>query len=127
MLAHTRAMVAAAAYALIKREKVAGLHDHSSNRDLDIAAEARGNQLQGADGDRSVMFGGTLPELFDAGDKTYVSLEIEGHRAKGYDRGSSTHYQAEVTDNRVQLYDYAESVWITFDVQVADATAGQQS
>lgn len=124
MLPHTRAMVAAAAYAFIKRKKVAGLHDHSTSRDLDIAAESRGNQLQGFDGDRSVKFGGTLPELFDAGDKTFVSFEIDGESARGYDRGSSAHYVAEVTDKRVQLYDYGESAWITFDVQEADPTVG---
>ena len=119
MLAHTRAMVAAAAYALVKRQKVAGLHDHSTHRDLDVAAEARGNQVQGKDGERAVMFGGTLPEVFDAGDKTYVSFAIEGDRVTGYDRGTSSHYVAEVTDKRVQLFDHVDELWITFDVQVA--------
>jgi hypothetical protein len=127
MLAHTRAMIAAAAYAFIRRKKVAGLHDHSTGRDLDIAAEARGNQLQGLDGDRSVKFGGTLPELHDVGDKTFVSMTIEGASARGYDRGASTHYAAEVTERRVQLYDYGESAWITFDVQEADAAPEAQA
>jgi hypothetical protein len=124
MLPHTRAMIAAAAYAFIQRKKVAGLHDHSTGRDLDIAAESRGDQLQGIDGDRGAKFGGKLPEMYDFGDKTFVSLQIEGASAKGYDRGSASHYAAEVTERRVQLYDYGESAWITFDIQEADGVVG---
>ena len=118
MLPHTRAMISAAAYAFISGKKVAGLHDHASGRDLQIAAESRGNHLQGYDGDRSVQFGGTLPELFDAGSGTFVSLEISGSNARGFDRGSSASYAAQVSDQRVQLYDYSEAEWFAFSIQV---------
>ena len=124
MLPHTRAMVAAAAYAFIVGKKVAGIHDHWSGQDLQIAAECRGNQLQGFDGDRSVKFGGTLPELYDAGDKTFVSLEIAGSKVRGYDRGSSSSYAGQVSDELVQLYDYSYSEWFAFDIQVAEAALG---
>lgn len=120
MLPHTRAMVAAAAYAFIAGKKVAGVHDHASGRDLRIAAECRGNRLQGFDGDRLVKFGGTLPELYDAGDRTFVSLEIDGAKARGHDRGSAGAYAAEVTDRLVQLYDYSQSAWFAFGIQVVD-------
>ena len=63
---HTRAMIAAAAHAFITGNKVAGVYDHSTGRHLRIAAEARGQQLQGYDGDRAARFGGTLPEIYDA-------------------------------------------------------------
>lgn len=119
MLPHTRAMIAAAAYAFITRQKVAGMHDHATGRDLQIAAESRGNHLQGFDGDRSVQFGGTLPELFDAGSGGFVSLEISGPNARGFDRGSAGSYAAQVSDSRVQVYDYSQSAWFTFSVQVA--------
>lgn len=119
MVPHTRAIVAAAAYAFIARDKVAGVHDHSPGKDLRIAAECRGNQVQGFDGDRTTKFGGTLPELYDAGDKTFVSIEIDGTKLIGYDRGSSSHYAAEVTDRIVQLYDYSQSEWFAFEIQVA--------
>src|SRR5262245_58051832 len=91
MAPHTRAMVAAAVYGFIAGRKVAGLHDHWSGQDLQIAAEARGNQLQGFDGDRGAQFVATLPELYDAGDNNFVSLEIAGSKARGYDRGSDSH------------------------------------
>jgi hypothetical protein len=126
MVPHTRALIAAAAYAFIVRKKVAGVYDYSSGRDLRIAAESRGDQLQGFDGDRSVKFGGTLPELYDTGDKTYVSIEIDGAKARGYDRGSSGAYAAEVTDRLVQLYDYSQSAWFAFAVQVADSAIDPQ-
>jgi len=119
MLPHTRAMIAAAAYAFITGKKVAGMHDHAFARDLQIAAESRGHHLQGFDGDRSVQFGGTLPELFDAGSGTFVSLEINGANARGFDRGSSGSYVAQVSDSRVQVYDYSQSTWFTFSIQVA--------
>ena len=119
MQPHTRAMIAAAAYAYTSGQKVAGLHDHASGRDLQIAAEARGGQLQGYDGDRGTQFGGALPELFDAGEQAYVSLEINGSEASGYDRRSSNAYTAQVSAGRVQLYDYGQGAWFTFDIQVA--------
>ncbi|MES2497950.1 MAG: hypothetical protein V4618_17690 [Pseudomonadota bacterium] len=119
MQPHTRAMIAAAAHAFIIRKTVAGVYDHAAGRHLRIAAEARGEHLQGFDGDRSARFGGTLPELYDATDKVYVSLEIDGLTAKGYDRGSSSAYSVTVTDRQVQLYDHKESAWFSFDIQVA--------
>ena len=119
MLPHTRAMIAASAYSFVTGKKVAGLHDHASGRDLQIAAESRGHHLQGFDGDRSVQFGGTLPELFDAGSGSFVSLEISGPNARGFDRGSASSYTAQVSDQRVQLYDYSQATWFAFSIQVA--------
>jgi hypothetical protein len=119
MLAHTRAIVAAAAYAFIAHKKVAGVHDHTEEKDLQIAAEARGPDLQGYDGDRATRFGCTLPELYDAGDETYVTLEIDGLTAKGYDRRSMDHYSLTVSGEMVQFYDYGKAEWFAFSIQVA--------
>jgi sugar phosphate isomerase/epimerase len=118
MFPHTRAMVAAAAHAFIVGKKVAGVYDHAAGRHVRIAAECRGEHLQGFDGDRQVKFGGTLPELYDSGDRIFVTLEIDGTKARGYDRGSSSAYTAEVTERVVQLYDHGQSAWFAFDVQV---------
>lgn len=118
MAPHTRTMIAASAFAFITGKKVAGMHDHSSGKDLRIAAECRGDQLQGYDGDRSVGFGGKLPELYDAGARSFVSLEIDGASAQGFDRSSSTAFTARITDQRVQLYDHGEGAWFTFDIEV---------
>lgn len=112
-------MVAAAAYAFISGKTVAGVHDHDVGQDLEIAAEARGGRVQGFDGTRSAKFGGRLPELYDAGDDAYVSLEIEGATGQGYDRRSQSHYSLTVTDQVVQLYDHAESAWFAFSIQTA--------
>jgi hypothetical protein len=119
MLPHTRAMVAAAAHAFVIGKKVAGVHDHAESRDLQIAAQARGNHLQAFDGDRSASFGGNLPELYDAGDKAFVSLEIDGVTARGYDRNSSSHYSVTVAEEVVQLYDHEPGAWFAFSIQVA--------
>jgi hypothetical protein len=113
-------MVAAAAYAFISGKKVAGVHDHAAGQDLRIAAECRGDQLQGLDGDRSAKFGGTLPELYDAADKTFVSLEIDGLKARGFDRGTSSSYAVQVSDRLVQLYDYSPGAWFAFDILVLE-------
>lgn len=99
--------------------KIAGVHDHETGRDLRIAAEVRGERLQGFDGDRSAKFNGTPFELYDAGDDAFISLEIDGQKAQGYDRGSSSHYSLLVTDRVVQLYDHAEESWFAFSIQVA--------
>ena len=121
---HTRAMIAASAHAFIIGRKVAGLYDHAAGRHLRVAAEARGEHLQGLDGDRAARFGGTLPELYDVVDKNHVSLEITGTDARGYDRASGGHYEVKVTDRQVQLFDHSENAWFTFDVQtVEDAPA----
>ncbi len=119
MQPHTRAMIAAAAFACVTGKKVAGLYDHSAGRDLRIAAEKRGNQVQGFDGERDARFGGTLPELHDAGDKTFVSFAIDGTRVEGYDRGTSGFYTAHVTDAVVQVFDHSQNAWFTYDIQDA--------
>lgn len=115
---HTRAMAAAAAYAFSTGKTVAGLYDHAAGQHRRIAAEARGEHLQGFDGDRSAKFGGTLPEIYDAKDKAYVSLIVDGMRASGYDRASAGHYSVQVSDGQVQVYDHGAGAWFAFDVQV---------
>lgn len=119
MSPHTRAIVAASAYAVIVGKRVAGVHDHADGQDLQIAAEARGDRLQGFDGDREAKFGGTLPELYDGGDEAFFSLAIDGVTAQGYDRSSSSHYSLNVTDRLVQLYDHELAAWFAFSIQVA--------
>jgi hypothetical protein len=121
MQSHTRSMIAAAAFAALCGLKVAGLYDHAENRDRRIAAEYRDGGIQGVDGDRGAKFGGNLPEIFDGGDRAYVSLEIEGDSAKGYDRASSTFFSARVVDGLVQVYDYGDGHWYSYDVQNPDA------
>lgn len=117
MAPHTRAMIAAAAFAFVTGKKVAGLYDHALEKNLQIAAECRGDQLQGYDGDRHAGFGGQLPEIYADGDKTFISLEIDGSSARGYDRGSSSSYAAQVTEQQVQVYDHGQRTWFTFDIQ----------
>ena len=114
-------MVAATAFAFITGKKVAGLYDHSAGQDLRIAAEIRGDQLQGFDGDRGVKFGGSLPELYDAGDKAFVSFEIDGTKVQGYDRSSSSFYAAHVADGLVQVFDHSQSAWFAYDIQDAES------
>lgn len=121
MYPHTRALIAATAFAFVTGKKVAGLYDHSAGRDLRIAAESRGKHLQGFDGDRGARFGGTLPELFDTGDKAFVSFEFQGTRVQGYDRGSSGAYSANVTGGLVQLFDHSENAWFAYDIQNAES------
>lgn len=118
-------MVAATAYALVTERKVAGLHDHALHQDLDIAAERRGGELQGHDAQRDVRFGGAFPEIYDAGDKVFVSFAADGAIVKGYDRGTATFYEARVSDKRVQLYDHGAGEWFTFDVQDTDAAGNE--
>jgi hypothetical protein len=116
---HTRALVAASAHALIIGRKVAGIYDHHAGRHLRIAAEARERRLQGLDGDRDTRFSGTLPEIFDEGDRAYVSMEIGGTTARGHDRGSATSYVAQVSERVVQVYDHEEAAWFAYDIQTA--------
>lgn len=117
MLPHTRAMVAASAHAFLFGSKVAGVHDHTTGQDLQIAVEVRDGLMQGFDGDRSAKFHGILPELYDAADNTFVSLEIEGAAARGYDRGTSSHFALRAEGQVVQLYDYAAEAWFAYSIQ----------
>ena len=123
MQTHTRALIAAAAFACVTGRKVAGIYDHTAGQDLRIAAERRGDQVQGFDGERGARFGGTLPELYDSADKSFVSFAVEGNEVSGYDRSSSTHYTARVTDGVVQLYDHGAGEWFAYDIQDEDAGA----
>ncbi len=119
MQPHTRAMIAASAHAVLVGRKVAGLYDHAAGLHRRIAAESRDGRLQGVDGDRSTIFGGALPDLYDDGDKAYITMEVDGMSARGYDRGSGSFYSAEVSDRVVQIFDHAEQAWFAYDVQTA--------
>jgi hypothetical protein len=117
MQSHTRALVAASAYAVILGRKVAGLYDFTAQEHLRVAAESRDGRVQGNIEGRAGGFGGTLPELFDAGDQAFVSLEVEGYKAKGYDRASGHHYEAEILPRLIQLYDHGAQAWFSFEPQ----------
>lgn len=119
MSPHTRAMIASSAYALITGQTVAGVYDHSAGQELQIAAEARGDRLQGLDGERSVKFGGSPTELRDEGGAV-VTLQIDGMAAQGFDRASASHYSLTVSDQLVQLYDHGESAWFAFGIKSPD-------
>ncbi|WP_347304404.1 hypothetical protein V5740_07320 [Croceibacterium sp. TMG7-5b_MA50] len=123
MKPHVRAMVAAATFASVTGRKVAGIYDHAAGHDRRIAAECRGDRLQGFDGDRSAGFGGTLPEIYSTEEVTFVSFVREGDRVTGHDRGSGTSFEARVADGMVQVYDHGAGAWFSYDVQ--DAAAAQ--
>jgi hypothetical protein len=114
MLPHTRAIVAAAAFAIIARRKVTGVHDHFTQKDLQIAAESRGEHLQAYDGARAAWLRGDLPELHDSGNDAFVSLTVSGSEGQGYDRHSSSHFAVTVTGDMAQLYDHTEGAWFAF-------------
>jgi len=120
MTPHTRAIVAAAAHAVLSGRKVAGLYDHAADRHLRIAAECRDGRLQGMDAVRGVRFGGTLPDLYDEGDQAFISLEADGATARGYDRGSASFYEARISDRTIQLYDHEKAAWFAFEAQLAE-------
>ena len=125
----TRALVAACAFALLTDKKVAGLYDHAAGRRRKIAAERRGNQVQAFDGDRAAAISGALPELFNAGDQSYIAFELTGDpvrdgvrkKVRGHDRHSNSDFEARAVDDALQLYDYAEGAWFAFDIQNPDA------
>ncbi|WP_322966291.1 hypothetical protein [Sphingomonas fuzhouensis] len=119
MQPHIRAITAASADALVTGNKVAGLYDHQADRHLRIAAEARGQHLQGFDGDRNAKFGGSLPELRDTGADTSIYMQIDDDGAQGFDRSTSSHFTIKIAENLVQLYDHSEATWFTFTVEIA--------
>lgn len=114
-------MVAACAFAILTGRKAAGVFDHAAGRTLKIAAECRGERVQAFDGNRGAKFGGTLPELYDEGDKVHVSFTVVGNEARGHDRHSASDFAARVTQSLVQVYDYAEQAWFDYDIQNPDA------
>lgn len=117
MQPHTRALVAAATFAILTGRKAAGVYDHAAGRSRRIAAECRGRVVKAHDGDRGARFGGTLPDLFDEGDRAYVSLVLEGGEVRGHDHRSGGDFSARVTQALVQVYDYAEQAWFHYDIQ----------
>lgn len=123
MHAHTRAMIAATAFAIVTGKKAAGVHDHTAGHDLQIAAECRDGQVRGFDGDRKARFGGTLPEIRDEGDAGFISAQATGSRVEGYDRISAGFYTADVAGGLVQVYDHALDSWFAYDIQNPQAAS----
>ncbi|WP_230483008.1 hypothetical protein [Sphingomonas sp. Leaf21] len=117
MQPETRAIVAAASHAFVTGRKVAGIYDQTADRHLLIAAEARGEHLQGLDGDRNVKFGGTLPELRETGSGAAIYMEVGEDGAKGFDRSTSGHFTCRIEDQVAQLYDHAIGAWFSYVVQ----------
>lgn len=116
---HTRAILAASAFAVMTGRKVAGVHDHAVSRHLRIAAECRGERLQAFDGERAAWYDGDLPDLFDQKGQPFIFLEKDGEAVRGYDRTSDGFYTATVTDRTVQVFDHAVQAWFAFTVQIA--------
>lgn len=121
MQPHTRALVAAASFAFVTGKKVGGLYDHAEGRDRLIAAESRGDQLQGFDGERQAKFSGRLPELYDEGDRQSISIIVQDGSVRGHDRISGTDFAAKVGEGFVQVYDYGAGAWFDYEVQNPDA------
>ena len=116
---HTRAILAASAFAVMTGRKVAGIHDHKAARFLRIAAECRDERLQAYDGERSTWFDGDLPDLLDQKGQPFVFMERDGQAVRGFDRTSDGFYTATVTDKTVQVFDHAEQSWFAFTIQIA--------
>ncbi|MEL7518961.1 MAG: hypothetical protein AAFN48_08400 [Pseudomonadota bacterium] len=125
MTPRTRAMVAAAAFVVLTSKKVAGVFDHSAGKKLRIAAERRGDQVQAFDAENQAHFGGTLPELYDAGTKAHVAFHVDirapGETLTGHDRHSASDFTARVEEDCVQVYDYADKAWFAYDIQDPNA------
>lgn len=114
-------MVAAAAFVVLTSKKVAGVFDHSAGKKLRIAAERRGDQVQAFDAENQAHFGGTLPELYDAGTKAHIAFNVTGDNLTGHDRHSATDFSARVEEGCVQIYDYADKAWFAYDIQNPNA------
>lgn len=124
MQSHTRALAAATVFAVITGKKVAGMFDHAAGHDRRIAAECRDDRLQGFDGDRNVAFGGTLPDILDAGNGSFISVERDGDGMKGYDHSTSGFFNANVENGLVKLFDHSQGAWFAYDIQDPDAAQG---
>ena len=111
-------MIAASAHAFVTGRKTAGLYDHATKMHLRVAAESRGRHLQGYDGGRDMRFGGTLPELRDAGGEASVYMRVEGGTIEGYERNASIHFTGHVSEGVIQVYDHGAGAWFAFNVQV---------
>lgn len=116
MTSQTRSIIAASAFAIVTGKKAAGLYDHAEARDVRIAAECREGRLQGVDGERSVMFGGALPEVL-VGDRDVLSITSDDAGVRVYDRTAAAYYTVQVNGGVVQVFDHAASAWFTYDVQ----------
>ncbi|MBT0668279.1 hypothetical protein HT136_07850 [Novosphingobium profundi] len=127
MLAHTRALIAAATFAHLTGKKVAGVYDHAEGRDRLIAADARGDAVQGFDGERQAKFGGKLPEIYDEGDKAFIAFRPQGDEVQGHDRSSDSAFTARLTGGVVQVYDHGAQAWFSYDIQNPDAAMSYYS
>jgi hypothetical protein len=116
MHSHTRTVISAAVYAIVTGRKAAGLFDHAANSHVRVAAECRDGRVQGRDGERSVSFGGTLPDLYDQGDQAFITCDIDGTTGRGFDHGSASFYEARVSGASVSLYDHGAAAWFSYTV-----------
>ena len=115
MKPHTRAMIAAASFAVLTGKKVAGLYDHTTGQDLRIAAEARGDSVQGFDGDRAAKFGGTLPEIHDAADQALSRAPATAPHARPRPRLVNRLHRARRQQRRASLRS-RQNHWFSYDV-----------
>ncbi len=87
MLTHTRAVIAASAYAFIARKKVAGVHDplhetgYADRCGSAAASICRGMMATAPFGSVAPRPNSTIPAT-----RRFVSIEVDGTTAKGYDR-----------------------------------------
>lgn len=113
---NSRACVAYVAAALISERQASSVYDYSRSRQISISGSVDELQVAIYDYDRGCHFSGSLPNLYDYGRSSHISLNINGNQFTGYDYGDSHHFSGIVNANSVSIYDYRESSHFSYSV-----------
>ena len=116
MMQHeSRAVVAAAAYAVSTGNQVSNVVDHSSGSTLMISASCEGDEVRALDARRGALEG-KLPALFDHGGATFIDMKRDENKITGFHYQSVSFYQVQITGRLVEMYDFGDHSWSAFSM-----------
>jgi hypothetical protein len=115
----TRARVAAAVSAAIKKKKVSSVFDYQSGKHRRASADVSKGKVTGFDYDSSSHFSGGGSgklDFFDYDTSSHVQLKLEGRKFSGFDYNTNSHFSGSVSGNSISLYDYETGQYYNYSV-----------
>ncbi len=92
------------------------VYDYSRSKTISISGSVDSNNVHIYDYDRGCHVSGSPNNLYDYGNKRYITLTMHNSKFSGYDYHTRSHYSGRVNGNSVSIYDYETSSYYSYRV-----------
>ncbi|UDM52016.1 hypothetical protein [Cupriavidus sp. MP-37] len=111
-----RACIAYIVARAISDSKASHAYDYSESKYVAFTGDVTTREVNVYDYGRRCYCSGSLPQLYDYGNRKHIDLQVNGDRFSGFDYDSRKHFEGSVSGNSVSLYDYETSKYYNYTV-----------